>query len=145
MLCGWLGAAYGWHYGFGLAGIGMLTGLAFFWQGIKSGVFQNHGLPPSEEKLTKKVGFLSNDHWVTLLAFLSAPVIAFMLSSYEAIAGGTSIFGDKNLVNLLFQAIGIVVAIYLAIILYQATKEERKKIDCRYLHYRFHDPVLGLS
>ncbi|MGB1971425.1 MAG: peptide MFS transporter, partial [Flavobacteriaceae bacterium] len=39
LLCGWLGAAYGWHYGFGLAGIGMLTGLAFFWKGIKAGVF----------------------------------------------------------------------------------------------------------
>ena len=59
LLCGWLGAAYGWHYGFGLAGIGMMTGLAFFWQGIKSGVFQDHGLPPSEEKLNKKVGLLS--------------------------------------------------------------------------------------
>ena len=128
LLCGWLGAAYGWHYGFGLAGIGMLTGLAFFWQGIKSGVFHNHGLPPSEEKLNKKVGLLSNDHWVTLLAFLSAPIIAYMLSSYEAIAGGNSFFGDKNLVNLLFQGIGIVVAIYLAIILFQATAEERKKL-----------------
>ena len=128
LLCGWLGAAYGWHYGFGLAGIGMLTGLAFFWQGIKSGVFHNHGLPPSEEKLNKKVGLLSNDHWVTLLAFLSAPIIAYMLSSYEAIAGGNSFFGDKNLVNLLFQGIGIIVAIYLAIILFQATAEERKKL-----------------
>jgi len=128
LLCGWLGAAYGWHYGFGLAGIGMMTGLAFFWQGIKSGVFQDHGLPPSEEKLNKKVGLLSNDNWVTVLAFLSAPLIAFMLSSYEAIAGGTSILGDKNLVNVLFQAIGIVVAVYLAIILFQATLEERKKL-----------------
>ena len=26
LLCGWLGETYGWHYGFGLAGIGMLTG-----------------------------------------------------------------------------------------------------------------------
>ena len=35
---------------------------------------------------------------------------------------------DKNLVNVLFQAIGIVVAVYLAIILFQATLEERKKL-----------------
>ena len=41
-----------------------------------------------------------------------------MLSSYGFIAGGTSIVGDKNLVNVLFQAIGIVVAVYLAIILF---------------------------
>ena len=128
LLCGWLGAVYGWHYGFGLAGIGMLTGLAFFWQGIRAGVFHQEGLPPSEEKLNQKVGLFSRGNWVALLAFLSAPLIAFMLSSYEAIAGGTTFFGDKNLVNLLFQGIGIVVAVYLAYILLQATAEERKKL-----------------
>jgi len=32
LLCGWLGQAYGWSYGFGLAGIGMILGLtAFLW------------------------------------------------------------------------------------------------------------------
>lgn len=128
LLCGWLGASYGWHYGFGLAGVGMLTGLAFFWQGIKTGVFGQEGLPPSEERLNKKIMGLSNDHWVSVLAFLSAPVIAFMLSSYEAIAGGNSLFGDQNLVNLLFKGIGIVVALYLGYILFQATVEERKKL-----------------
>lgn len=128
LLCGWLGATYGWHYGFGLAGIGMLTGLAFFWSGIKAGVFHNEGLPPSLQKLNKKIGPLTNDQWVSLLAFLSAPIIAFLLSSYESIAGGNSLFGDKNVVNVLFQVIGISVAAYLAYILFQASVEERKKL-----------------
>jgi len=48
LLCGWLGRAYGWHYGFGLAGIGMVAGLLFFWQGIRSNVFGNEGLQPKE-------------------------------------------------------------------------------------------------
>ena len=30
LLCGYIGETYGWHYGFGLATIGMLTGLAVF-------------------------------------------------------------------------------------------------------------------
>ena len=30
LLCGYIGQTYGWHYGFGLATIGMLTGLAVF-------------------------------------------------------------------------------------------------------------------
>jgi POT family proton-dependent oligopeptide transporter len=30
LLCGYIGEEYGWHYGFGLATIGMLTGLAVF-------------------------------------------------------------------------------------------------------------------
>ena len=66
----------------------MLTGLAFFWQGIKAGVFAQEGLPPSQERLDKKVMGLSNNHWVSVLAFLSAPVIAFMLSSYERLLEG---------------------------------------------------------
>ena len=104
LLCGWLGAVYGWHYGFGLAGIGMLTGLAFFWQGIRAGVFHQGGLPPSEEKLNQKVGLFSRGNWVALLAFLSAPLIAFMLSSYEAIAGGTTFLAIKTLSTYSFKA-----------------------------------------
>ena len=30
LICGYVGETYGWHYGFGLATIGMLTGLAVF-------------------------------------------------------------------------------------------------------------------
>ena len=30
LLCGYVGETYGWHYGFGLATIGMLTGVAVF-------------------------------------------------------------------------------------------------------------------
>ncbi|HNC00217.1 MAG TPA: peptide MFS transporter, partial [Leptospiraceae bacterium] len=35
VLCGYLGEVYGWHYGFGLAGIGMFFGLIVFNLGIK--------------------------------------------------------------------------------------------------------------
>jgi len=31
--CGWVGETYGWHYGFALAGIGMLTGLVVYLSG----------------------------------------------------------------------------------------------------------------
>ena len=30
LLCGYIGETYGWHWGFGLATIGMLTGVAVF-------------------------------------------------------------------------------------------------------------------
>jgi amino acid/peptide:H+ symporter len=36
LACGWIGKTYGWHYGFGLAAIGMLTGLLFFVRGLPS-------------------------------------------------------------------------------------------------------------
>jgi POT family proton-dependent oligopeptide transporter len=35
VLCGWLGESVGWDLGFGLAGIGMLIGLAVFFRGIR--------------------------------------------------------------------------------------------------------------
>ncbi|MCB9765262.1 MAG: peptide MFS transporter [Alphaproteobacteria bacterium] len=31
LLCGYVGETFGWHYGFGLATVGMLVGLAVFW------------------------------------------------------------------------------------------------------------------
>lgn len=53
ILCGWIGLTYGWAYGFGLAGIGMLLGLIVFqlgqpWLEGKAG-------PPDEAKLKRGV------------------------------------------------------------------------------------------
>lgn len=128
LLCGWLGREYGWHYGFGLAGIGMLTGLLFFWSGIKKGVFMDKGLAPSEEALNKPMLGVKKKTMVPILAFLAAPIIAVMLSSYQAIGGGDTLFGDQNFVNVFFKTIGVVILLYLGYILYQANPSERKKL-----------------
>ena len=128
LLCGWLGREYGWHYGFGLAGIGMLTGLAFFWQGMKSGVFGDKGLPPHPDSLSQKVWGLSRGTLIRVLAFLSAPLIALMLASYQSLGGEESLFAGQNVVNILFKVVGVVILVYLAYILYQVTVEERKKL-----------------
>ncbi len=49
ILCGTLGIVYGWKYGFGLAGIGMLFGLIVFLWGQK--YLEGHAEPPNPEKL----------------------------------------------------------------------------------------------
>lgn len=126
LLCGWLAASYGWHYGFGLAGLGMLTGLAFFWSGIQKGVFGAQGLVPQPELLDQKVMGISRGTLIQILAFLSAPLIAFMLSSYQGIGG--SLFGDQNLVSVLFNVIGVVILAYLVYIMTQVSAEERNKL-----------------
>ncbi|MEQ6123080.1 oligopeptide:H+ symporter [Pseudotenacibaculum sp. MALMAid0570] len=128
LLCGWLAAEYGWHYGFGLAGIGMLTGLIFFWSGIKKNVFGDKGLPPNQEVYEKKVMGLPQKTLIPVLSVLAVPVIAYVLSSYKAIAGGESFLGDETIVGLIFKIIGIVVIIYLGNIMFKATVEERKKL-----------------
>jgi len=127
LLCGWLAAQYGWHYGFGLAGIGMLTGLIVFWSGIKKGVFGNRGLPPNEEVMSKKVLGLPQGVLVAVLAVMSAPVIAYLLSSYKAIAAD-GLFGGQNIVNVIFKFIGLAVIAYLAVIIAKANVDERKKL-----------------
>ncbi len=127
LLCAWLGETYGWHYGFGLAGIGMLTGLAFFWSGIKKNVFGDNGLPPRPEIYEKKLLGIPQKTMVPILAFLSAPLIAYLLSSYKAVAE-EGFFSGQNMVNIIFKVIGIVVLAYLAYEMYRATLDERKKL-----------------
>jgi len=127
LLCGWLAAKYGWHYGFGLAGIGMLTGLIVFWSGIKKNVFGDRGLPPNKEVMHKKILGIKQGTLIPILAVLAAPLIALLLSSYKAIATD-GMFADQNIVNVLFTGIGIAVLAYLAYEMYRATLDERKKL-----------------
>ncbi len=128
LLCGFLAAKYGWHYGFGLAGIGMLTGLLFFWSGIKKGVFGDKGLPPDNGNINKSVAGIKLGTLVPILAFASVPVIAYLLSSYQPLGEDGSFFGDQNIVNVIFKLIGVSILLYLGYIMYQATLEERKKL-----------------
>ncbi|MFN4295473.1 MAG: peptide MFS transporter [Brevundimonas sp.] len=51
-LCAWLGIAYGWAYGFGLAGIGMLFGLLTFVLG--QSWLEGRGEAPNPERLKRK-------------------------------------------------------------------------------------------
>ncbi len=51
-LCAWLGIEYGWAYGFGLAGIGMLIGLATFILG--QSWLEGRGAPPEPERFSRK-------------------------------------------------------------------------------------------
>ncbi|WP_250433111.1 peptide MFS transporter [Hanstruepera flava] len=128
LLCGWLGETYGWHYGFGLAGIGMVTGLLFFWSGIKKNVFGNRGLPPNPELYEKKILGIPQKTFVPIVAFLAAPLIAYLLSAYKAVGNGETLFGDKNIVNILFVLIGISVLIYMLFIIVKSNSDERKKL-----------------
>lgn len=127
LLCGWLGSVYGWHYGFGLAGFGMLTGLLFFWRGISAGVFGNNGLAPSPERLQEKVIGINRENWISILAFLSAPLIAVLLASYKSL-GSEGLLAGQNIVNIIFKIVGIFILGYLAYILSRVSYEERKKL-----------------
>ncbi|MBV1910199.1 MAG: peptide MFS transporter [Kangiellaceae bacterium] len=74
LLCGWLGETYGWGYGFGAAGIGMLFGLFTFNWGQKF----LYGLaePTNPSLLKEKVfGLINREVFIYLCAILSLAVI----------------------------------------------------------------------
>ena len=128
IVCGWLGETYGWHYGFGLAGVGMLAGVIFFWQGIQRGVFMDEGLPPNPAQLEERVAGVKRKHWIIILSVAAVPVIAFLLSSYEFIADGASILGKVTIVNVIFYGLSVFILGYLSYIIYQLPAAARKKM-----------------
>ena len=129
LLCGGLAVTYGYHYGFALAGFGMMAGLIFFWSGIKRNVFGDKGLPPNMEVYEKPVLGIPQKTLIPLLSVLFVPVIAYILSSYESITTkDTFLIGEKNLVGIIFLVIGLMITAYMINILAKVTSEERKKL-----------------
>jgi len=72
LLCGWLGETFGWKYGFGAAGIGMIVGLITFTYGQK--YLKGHAEPSDPEKLKKKFLGPINTEWSIYI--LSLPMLA---------------------------------------------------------------------
>lgn len=83
VLCGWLGETYGWKYGFGAAGIGMIFGLLTFLWGQK--YLMGHAEPPDPERLEESFLGPLNKEWAIYL--LSLPVLGalWLLVQHEHI------------------------------------------------------------
>jgi POT family proton-dependent oligopeptide transporter len=83
--CGYLGQTYGWAYGFGLAGVGMLAGLVTFVRG--SHLLEGAGEPSDPTRLDGP-GWLgvSVRRWLYVGAAASV-VIAWMLMQRRAVGG----------------------------------------------------------
>ena len=92
LLCAWLANAYGWHYGFGAAGIGMLVGLAIFLKGKTD-------LPGPRTINHRKFTI------AVLLTLMSIPLIAFLLYSYTLLRFGSMIAGIVVYGYLIYEAI----------------------------------------
>lgn len=81
LLCAWLGVAYGWHYGFGLAGIGMLVGLFVFYKGLQTPVFGNKGISP--DKQNDFVNLKVRENTTKVLSVLAVPLFALVIAYHE--------------------------------------------------------------
>ncbi len=84
LLCGWLGEVYGWSYGFGAAGIGMLLGLVLFIWGQP--LLEGHGEAPSDEALAERKGPLKLEHLIYLVGLLGVAVL-WQIVQFTAVVG----------------------------------------------------------
>lgn len=85
LLCGWLGEVYGWSYGFGAAGVGMLLGLMLFLWGQP--YLEGHGEAPSVEALHRNVlGPITVEFAIYALGILSVAVV-WQLIQFTAVVG----------------------------------------------------------
>jgi len=88
--CGILGIVYGWKWGFGLAGIGMLLGLIVFQFGQKW--LGDVAEPPSLDKLKEKVfGFVTVE-WACYLSAVAVVVLCMGLLNYAEVIGPLAAF-----------------------------------------------------
>jgi len=98
--CGYLGERYGWHWGFGLAGIGMLLGLFVFWraQPLLEGVAD----PPDAARLEQPVALgISRELGVYLACFAALFVIWELIQHARVVGGFLIVFGIVVLIGLL--------------------------------------------
>ena len=85
LLCGYLGETYGWRYGFGLAGVGMLIGLVTFLRGRER--LEGAGEPPDPAALARPVfAGLSQERLIYVCGLLAVGV-AWVLVQERAVVG----------------------------------------------------------
>jgi POT family proton-dependent oligopeptide transporter len=83
LLCGWLGETFGWKYGFGAAGIGMIFGLFTFMYGQK--YLMGHAEPSEPEKLKKSFLGPINVEWSIYLLSLPVLGVLWLLVQHEPV------------------------------------------------------------
>ncbi|HUR41309.1 MAG TPA: peptide MFS transporter [Verrucomicrobiae bacterium] len=114
LVCGYVGETYGWKYGFGLAGFGMLTGLAVFLWGQR--YLHGHAEPREPKRLAEKVGPLRREAWIYLGGLAGVGVI------WQLIQRTWTVQGAMHLVTAAF------VAWFAWFLATQCTRQERGRM-----------------
>ena len=100
ILCGGLGQTFGWGYGFGLAGIGMLAGyLVFVWG---KPLLEGKAEPPDPELLKKPLIGPINREWLIYLGGIVGLVLIWQLVQREAWV--TALLGIASVAVLIYFA-----------------------------------------
>ncbi len=102
ILCSWLGETYGWGYGFGAAGVGMLFGLVTFMYGSK--YFKGKAEPKDPEMLKEKVfGLISREWLIYLLSVLSLAIIWIIIQNHAIVENLLIVASLASLIFIVYQ------------------------------------------
>jgi len=103
LICGTLGEVYGWHYGFGAAGIGMCLGLlVYLWGG--------RYLPPEASKPSGRPGAVDSNEGMANLPLLAGVALSVMLFrvAYEQTGNTFAVWSDTAVQR---QAFGMTIPV----------------------------------
>ena len=114
LACGYVGETYGWKYGFGMAGVGMLLGLGVFLYGQPH--LHGHAEPRDPALLRERVGPLRREPFIYLCA------VAGVLVIWQLIQRTWTVQGAMHLVSAAF------VAWFAWFLATQCTREERGRM-----------------
>lgn len=99
LLCGWLGETYGWKYGFGLAGIGMVIGMLVFMYGQR--YIKEYTESPCPEWLKEKRVGVKREWWIYLGSLTALPIIWWLVQSEPIVHITQNIFLLVGIVGIL--------------------------------------------
>jgi POT family proton-dependent oligopeptide transporter len=103
LVSGYLGETYGWAYGFGAAGFGMLFGLIVFSWGRP--LLEGHGEPPDPAALREKLVGVSRE-WVIYAGGILGVVICWQLIQYQELVGTLlGVFGGALVLFILYTSV----------------------------------------
>jgi POT family proton-dependent oligopeptide transporter len=102
LVCGWLGETYGWKYGFGLAGIGMILGLITFLFGQR--YLKGYAESPNPEWLSTKLVGIKKEWWIYIGSIVALPLVWWLVQSEPVVHITQNIFLLLGVVGILAYA-----------------------------------------
>lgn len=102
IICVWLGETYGWSYGFGAAGVGMLLGLITFISGKK--LLNGKGESTNLAALEKKSLGFKNEWLIYILSVLFTLVIWQMVQNHSVVEKLLMVAGGVSLIYIIYYA-----------------------------------------
>ena len=143
LIVGYVGETYGWHYGFGLAGIGMAAGLIQYLAGQKHLVNVGNFLGTSKnesdkEAMKKPLSKIEKDRVVVL--FISFLLVIVFWGAFEQAGGLMNIYASEKTNRMLmgwevpaswFQSLNAMFIIFLgtSVALYWANRKLKGKLS----------------